>query len=90
MPALKLFPVAAQHFFPVRVRRINDTERFAFQLFLGQAHQPAKRLVDAAMITPFSSVSRMPSTEFSQTERNKVSELRSAISAACRSLMSRT
>ena len=44
----------------------------------------------AAMIMPFSSVSLMPSTEFSQTERNSVSELRSAISAARRSVMSRT
>ena len=43
-----------------------------------------------ATMFPFSSVSRIPSTEFSHTEWNSISELRSAASASLRSVMSRT
>ena len=41
-------------------------------------------------MVPFSSVSRMPSAEFSHTEWNSISELRNAASASLRSVMSRT
>jgi hypothetical protein len=67
----------------------DDREGLALDSSRGMPTSLQKASLTATMF-PCSSVRRIPSTEFSHTEWNSISELRSAASASLRSVMSRT